>query len=154
MKPNSAATILERYKVDSNGCWVWTHGRFQFGHGRIKILGCDLKAHRISWELHNGPIPEGLFVLHSCDNPPCINPEHLFLGTQQDNIDDMRAKGRQPNTKGKANGAARLSEEQVMQIKTLLREGFYTHEEIGAGFEVNRATISQIARGKNWSHLP
>jgi HNH endonuclease len=93
-------TLAERFwaKVDRSagpdGCWPWTGARFWFGHGAIKIDGRPWGAHRIAWELTNGPIPDGLQANHRCDNPPCCNPAHLFLGTQLDNVRDMDAKGR------------------------------------------------------------
>lgn len=95
-----AAIIHVRFwaKVDASGgpdgCWIWTGARFPFGYGAIKIGGRPRGAHRTAWELVNGPIPEGLNVLHHCDNPPCVNPAHLFLGTLRDNALDMFAKGR------------------------------------------------------------
>jgi hypothetical protein len=92
-------------KVDKNGpihpvlgtaCWVWTGYKMPFGHGQLTISkdeSCVL-THRFSWELHHGPIPEGIKVCHRCDNPPCVRPDHLFLGTQKDNIQDAIKKGR------------------------------------------------------------
>jgi hypothetical protein len=97
--------LAERFwaKVDVAGpedCWVWTAalGSTGYGHlgGNRRRAQPDYKAHRLSWELHHGPIPEGLSVLHRCDNPPCVNPAHLFLGTQRDNVIDAVQKGRMP----------------------------------------------------------
>ena len=97
-------------KAAAGGCWVWTGYRQKFGHGAMGYRdpvrgGRSVKtilAHRYSWELVNGPVPEGLCVLHRCDNPPCVNPEHLFLGTRSDNGKDMWRKGR-----GKSEGRRR-----------------------------------------------
>lgn len=85
----------ERYiPVPESGCWIWTGHIRTNGYGAMSIKSKLQYAHRISWELHNGPIPEGLFVLHKCDNPPCVNPDHLFIGTQKDNLQDAFKKGR------------------------------------------------------------
>ena len=79
------------------GCWEWTGARARFGHGLVHVGpgGKLAQTHRVAWELMVGPVPEGMGVLHRCDNPPCVRPDHLFLGTQQDNVRDMWAKGRQ-----------------------------------------------------------
>ena len=102
--------LLDRFweKVNKHGpipanhpdlglCWLWTAHTADFGYGRMHIVGGPARTHRISWELHNGPIPAGMLVLHHCDNPPCVNPAHLFLGTAGDNMRDMVAKGRNWN---------------------------------------------------------
>jgi hypothetical protein len=93
--------IADRFwaKVEKmpDGCWVWQAARSVSGYGLLAPSGGvrgDRRAHRVSWELHNGPIPAGLWVLHSCDNPPCVNPDHLFLGTRSDNMRDCASKGR------------------------------------------------------------
>jgi len=89
--------VMDRFfrKVDKTGsCWNWLAGKDKDGYGKIKIARKDLRAHRVSWEIHNGIIPGGLLVLHRCDNPSCVNPSHLFLGTALDNNRDRDAKGR------------------------------------------------------------
>lgn len=98
--------LAERFwrRVDKSGpCWIWTGAQGHHGYGRIGIGGHDgptVLAHRVAWELSNGPVPEGLCVLHRCDNPPCVNPDHLFVGTQADNIRDCKEKGRMRNGRG------------------------------------------------------
>lgn len=93
-------------KNPESGCWEWIGRREQYtGYARVKLKGKKISIHRLAYELWKGPIPEGLFVCHSCDNRICINPEHLWLGTHQDNMDDMVKKGRQYTPKGDENGA-------------------------------------------------
>ncbi len=86
-----------------DGCWEWLGCKWRTGYGYIRKAGKHIAAHRYMYTLYNGPIPKGLCILHMCDNPSCVNPEHLFLGTQQDNMRDMVAKGRNANFKGELN---------------------------------------------------
>jgi len=104
-----------------NDCWEWTGTKNKkFQHGRVGRKNRLELTHRVAWELTNGPIPEGLLICHHCDNPPCCNPKHLFLGTKQDNCDDMRRKGRDNYLNGPEHASAKLNEE---QIKEILRVG-------------------------------
>lgn len=80
--------------MDDRGCWEWFGGASADGYGRFTHKGRKLLAHRVSWEVHSGSIPRGMLVLHRCDNPPCVNPSHLFLGTHKDNAQDRERKGR------------------------------------------------------------
>lgn len=92
------------------GCWLWTGARCGDGYGNIRGQGRVLRAHRVSFQLYVGEIQQGLHVLHSCDNPACVNPAHLRLGTHQDNMDDMYSKGRREPARGLRNGATKLND--------------------------------------------
>lgn len=97
MRPTVRERIENRIKKDPSGCWLWTGciiDGTNNGYGQVSVSGKMKLVHRAYWEIINGPIPEGLFVLHTCDNPPCINPGHLFLGAHTDNMQDMIKKGR------------------------------------------------------------
>ena len=142
-------------KVDVRGrneCWLWT-ASLQNGYGQIGIKGqrSPGKAHRVSWELHHGVIPEGLEVLHTCDNPRCVNPRHLFLGSQTDNLEDMTGKGRrrQGNAFGADNPSSKLTEKDVRKIRRLVKSG-WTHGKLAKIYGVSRPAISAIIRGETW----
>ncbi len=136
------------------GCWLWLAGKTKQGYGRFKYNGYDrVMAHRFSWEIHNGTIPDGLFVLHKCDNPPCVRPDHLFLGTKRDNIDDAISKGRWGGpVPGSAHPFARLTEDAVLEIRRRLAAGEYGRD-LAREFAVGEMTISDIRRRKTWAHL-
>ncbi len=154
MKP-----LAERFweKVSKGGpeeCWNWMGTSYEKGYGQINRgrRGDGLVlTHRLSWEIANGEVPSGLFVCHRCDNPCCVNPAHLFLGTNADNVADMIAKGRQ--AKGERSGHARLSTTDVREIRRLLALGF-TQVKICEVFDVCSQTINNIARGLVWKHVP
>jgi hypothetical protein len=138
-----------------NGCWVWTGRRGgKLGYGRLKRNGVSYQAHRYSWTLTNGEIPDGLFVCHHCDNPPCVNPAHLFLGTQADNLADRDAKGRAVYWRGPKNAATKLTEEQVQEIRRLSQIHIETSQiELARRFDVSPSLISQIIGGKAWGYV-
>lgn len=127
----------------------WWVGTQRNGYGIIKNKGKIISSHRASYTLYIGPIPEGLFVLHKCDNPPCVNPDHLFLGTCQDNATDKVKKGRQP--KGEAVGTSKLKEKDIIRIHHL--SGTKTQTQIAEIFGVSQAHISKIIRRVWWGHV-
>lgn len=145
-------------KVDVRGedeCWEWTAGRHPTGYGRFKLNGSGVPASRVAWELANGPVPPGLCVCHSCDNPPCCNPEHLWLGTKGDNVRDASTKKRLTGSRniGTNNRNSKLDEISVRAIKVWLHKG-YSVGELASIFGVSHVTISDINTGKRWSHVP
>ena len=143
-------------KVDKRGhdaCWPYLGAKFHYGHGAIYAWGKQDRAHRVSWILANGPIPDGLNVLHKCDNPPCVNPAHLFLGTDADNIRDMNAKGRDRTLRGDEDPKSKLTEEQVKQIRQLYKPYVVSQHALAVRFGVSRGAIEAIVHGENWRHV-
>jgi len=156
-------SLEERFfeKIDKrrkDECWIWK-ASFQKGYGQIGIKGQAFpeKAHRASWIIHFGKIPDGLFVLHKCDNPACVNPRHLFLGTQLDNIRDMDKKGRRvssgpTNRVGELSNSAKLSDDLVRYIRQERNKG-RSQQSVADEIGVDRKTISCVDTGKTWSHV-
>ena len=153
-----AERFAEKYIPEPNsGCWLWdgaTTGRMGYGTIRTGSL-CDGTrrnegAHRVSYELHVGPIPEGLHVLHRCDVPACVNPDHLFLGTPADNTADMMAKGRQ--RKGESENRSKLTEADVREIRRRSESG-EEGRALAPEFGVCEGTISMVINRKTWTHL-
>lgn len=134
------------------GCWPWTAAGLPDGYGRLSRKGIGYLAHRMAWSLTNGPIPDGMNVCHRCDNPPCCNPTHLFLGTVADNNADKLAKGRHVALVGELNGVARLTPDRVREIRALAAEG-WDKARIARNFSVGRTTIRDVLSGRNWSHV-
>lgn len=135
-----------RVDLQGDGCWPWTASVDRWGYGHIRINGRLQRAHRVAWELCFGPIPEGVCVLHTCDNPRCVRPIHLFLGSQADNSRDKAKKGR---AAGERNPGAKLTATDVVEIRQR-RRASALHRELAADFNVHRTTISNILSGKNW----
>lgn len=133
-------------------CWIWTLSKDSDGYGHVGVNGKLRGAHKVSWEFAFGPIPDGLDVLHKCNNRPCVRPDHLFLGTHQDNMEDMIRKGRQIILRGEDNGHSKLREYQVTEIRSSLAKGTSCHE-LAALYGVNRRTISAINCGHIWRHV-
>lgn len=146
---------LERFwsKVNKGeGCWLWVGKLNHSSYGRFWMEGREMMAHRYSFEITYSQIPDFLSVLHSCDNPPCCNPDHLFLGTIADNNFDMRSKDR--HARGERHGHAKLSQEEVLEIRRLSREGI-AHSQIRGmiGNKISRQSVSRILSGGRWAHL-
>ncbi len=137
-------------------CWEWkSTSRLQSGYGRITINKKQHLAHRIAWEWAFGPIPDGILVRHRCDNPPCCNPFHLELGTDQDNYNDMITRGRRvlSSAKGERNCKAKLRSEQILQIRQLYESGKESTNTLARKFNVTQSLISQIVLHKIWKHI-
>lgn len=150
MRPKQS--ISERFfsKVEKrrSGCWEWTACHLPNGYGAFQLNGKE-GAHRVSWRIHFGDIPSGLFVCHRCDNKRCVNPEHLFLGSPSDNMVDKVSKGRQACTAGENNGSAKLTEEDVIAI----RASSEVQTAAARRFGVSRAAIGLVRQRKTWAHV-
>lgn len=171
-KVNRAGPVPQ-HRPEFGPCWEW-QGATANGYGTIgggPGTGI-LKTHRVSWERHNGAIPEGLYVLHHCDNRRCVNPAHLFLGDHQANMADMFAKGRghvfanpagdahhlrqhpERIARGERTGSAKLTEAQVVDMRQRFARGEVTAVALAAEFSVSLWTIYPVLKRKTWKHLP
>ena len=140
-------------KVDVRGkddCWLWQASQ-RNGYGQFRLNGNTAYAHRLAWELKNGPIPEGLWICHTCDTPSCCNPAHLFLGTDAENHHDMQKKGR--IARGIRHGGASLTQESVRQIRDLYAGGEYTQQELAQRFGTAQTNVSHIVLKQTWAWL-
>lgn len=134
-------------------CWVWLDPKHIKGYGQFYVNGRTMYVHRHSWELHYDKIPEGLYVLHRCDNRACVNPEHLFLGTNDDNMLDMVMKDRQ--VKGEEHPGSKLTEEDVLEIRRRHIKGCSESgaRPLGKIYKVCHTIILDIVNNKTWTHL-
>ena len=154
--------VFDRFVVRKDGCWGWRGRSIRAGYPLIKVgwPSLCLRANRASWMLAFGDIPDGQCVLHHCDNALCTNPDHLFLGTQADNVADMVRKGRSAHQRdpsgsflprGSEHGMSKLTAEQVLMIRELV--GVVPGTELAKRFHISRAYVGHIARRRVWRHV-
>lgn len=153
MKESTVQRFWDKVGIQgAENCWVWLASTDRFGRGRFKWNGTTGYAPRFSWELHKAPIPGGLYVLHKCDNPSCVNPDHLFLGTKGDNNRDRQAKGRGADVRGSKNPIAKHDEKIAQEVINLLNHGYSLNHIKLLGYSWNLA--QNIKYMKAWTHLP
>jgi hypothetical protein len=140
--------------LKTDTCWLWTRYRDPAGYGQLHLTKKKhILAHRHAWELsHRRKIPKGMMILHHCDNPPCVNPAHLYLGTQMDNMADKMRRGRHRPTRGERDGMAKLNEEQIREIRLAYAAGGVTQEVLAQYFGISQTQISDIIARKRWAH--
>lgn len=160
-KRNARRDVAERFweKVDRaapDECWEWTAPLTTYGYGQFMWDYKMCRAHRVAYQLVKGTIPEKAVVMHTCDNRACVNPAHLVLGTQADNLADMDSKGRRVKAwlVGSRNGSAKVNEEDVRAIRALVPTLRFSQDEIGKMFGIDQTTISLIVNRKKWRHVP
>lgn len=154
---NITLELIERFHEkwmlnEESGCWEWQAATMGRGYGFIKIPGTrkQINAHRLSYLIHYSSIPDDKIVCHSCDNPKCVKPSHLFLGTQSENLTDMKSKGRHLN--GEKNTESKLTEGMVRQIHNLAKQGV-SQSKIGRSYGVGQGTVWKILHGQRWKHV-
>ena len=167
--PSGSKPDIERFEEQvipepMSGCWLWLGATAGGGYGSICINGKSVRAHRFSYETYNGPIPDGLFVCHKCDNPPCVNPAHLFVGTQSDNLLDAGRKGRTGmqryperssfhrgvvHRSGEDHTEAKLTKDEVADIRQQRKGGLSTRK-LAKLYGVSQTNICLIVNNKTW----
>ena len=134
-----------------SGCWLWIGYCMNAGYGTFRLRGINEKAHRASWLMFRGEIPDNLFVCHHCDIKTCVNPDHLFLGTHMDNMRDMMRKGRSPRSVGERAGKSKLTSNQVLEIRRVHRRGLAG--KLAKEYGVTKQNIQNIVDRKIWRHI-
>lgn len=132
-------------------CWEWVGGKSSGGYGNMMIGRRNVRAHRFSWEIANGKPPDGMLVLHRCDNKACVRPSHLFIGTHADNVADKVGKRRQAT--GEKIGSAKLTIPDVAAARKMYASGTMSHSQIAAALGVTRENIGMVVRRKTWAHV-
>jgi hypothetical protein len=157
-----AERFSESWEANESGCWIWKLAKLHFGHGAMTVGGKVKKAHRVSYELHCGPIPQGKMVLHRCDTPSCVNPAHLRLGTHAENMAEMSERGRAARGAdnhfgrvayhGPAHGMAKLTEDGVREIRSASKRGEITR--VAQKYGITRAAAGHVRARRSWKHIP
>lgn len=142
--------LTNTYSADE--CWLWTGVPGRTGYAQTSIHRRSLSVHRLAYEVWVGPIPNGLFVLHRCDVRACCNPKHLFLGTHEDNMEDMVSKGRAASNHGEIHASAKLTDKMVLEIRRRGRCG-ERHSALAEEYMVCRQHISRLVAGQRWKHV-
>jgi transposase-like protein len=142
-------------QVDTSvNCWLWKAGRDGGGYGRFKILGVSRLAHRVAFTMATGPIPAGLNVCHRCDVPACVRPDHLFLGSQLDNMRDCSAKGRTVGSHGTLSGMAKLTDATALEILEKYATTTVSKSQLARDYGISESSIRKLIRRDTWRHLP
>ena len=152
MKTYSRGSLTDRFWSQvtiTPGCWLWTGAKTKFGYGRISLNCKGMRVHRLSYEIHIGIIPENMAVLHKCDVPNCVNPDHLFLGDNAINQKDRKEKGR--SAAGESNGRSVLTKIQVERVINM--KGIIPQRQLAKMLGVSKSTIGEIHRGKSWRSI-
>ena len=150
--PAHKRPIRERFEQKvrvTPGCWLWTGGQTIAGYGNIWLNGKHALAHRVSYRLYVGEIPSGLIIRHKCDNPCCVNPDHLEPGTYTDNARDRKERNRQDDRRGEKNSFSFLTEDQVRSMRSDGRSS----RSIAADYGVDKTTVANIKLRRTWSHI-
>lgn len=144
----------ERYEIDSEtGCWEWTAGAHENGYGYISVEGDNMGAHRLSYQLHKGEIPEGALICHRCHNPSCVNPDHLYAGDESSNAQDAIDNDDWPDMKETGLQNSPLTEDMVREMRELYATGDVTYSDLSERFDVAMATVSRVITGEGWDHV-
>jgi hypothetical protein len=154
-KPTDATTFWSHVKIVEGACWEWQAWRDKDGYGRISFNDRPTRAHRLAYMFGKGPVPAGMCVCHSCDNPPCCNPEHLWLGTSPQNTEDSKVKGRKKAfaLRGELHPLAFLSDDDVVRLRQLRSRGWRVTD-LADIFCVSKQMVSCATLGIKWAHLP
>ncbi len=142
--------FLERIVIADSGCWEWQGSRDRQGYGHISTASKKMRVHRFSYQHYRKPIPDGLCVLHHCDNPPCCNPLHLYVGTPADNVRDKVSRGR--HSFGEDCNTAKLTEGQVREIRRAHANG-QTMRGLGRAYGVAESTVRDVVHQQSWKHV-
>lgn len=151
MKPGKIERFWNKVEIiPFHPCWEWTGAKVRpNGHGILKFGNKKWLAHRLSYSIHKGKIPDGLFICHKCDNPPCVNPYHLYAGTNQDNMNDKKARGRSGSLKKERHGRAKLTQVQVDEIRLQYKKGIRQYV-LAKAYGISGNQINLIVHMKAW----